>query len=95
MDGVPLSGGNTQSGVRGFTSLGEGLPRNPFEADYDALRGLVLEGTHQNKSLKPTHFTGFTVEGVGTDIQEIKLHNNKKLILVPRNKDRILVFELN
>ena len=75
--------------------VGNDFGGNPFEGDYDALRGLILEGTHQNKSFKPTHFSGFTVEGVGTDIQEIKLENNKKLILVPRNKYRILVFELN
>ena len=30
VDGVPLSGGNTQSGVSGFADLGEGSARNPL-----------------------------------------------------------------
>ncbi len=30
VDGIPLSGGNTQAGVRGFADLGEGSPRNPL-----------------------------------------------------------------
>jgi len=30
VDEVPLSGGNTQSGVRGFASLGEGSPMKSF-----------------------------------------------------------------
>ena len=39
---------NNSLGHRIFM-VGNDFGGNPFEGDYDALRGLILEGTHQNK----------------------------------------------
>lgn len=64
---------------------------NPFEGNDDAFNGLVIDG----EQFQSNQFSGFRVDGVGSDIKKIKLSNGKKLVLVTQNQSRLLAFELN
>jgi hypothetical protein len=51
----------------------------------------VIDG----EQFQSNQFSGFRVDGVGSDIKKIKLSNGKKLVLVTQNQSRLLAFELN
>lgn len=69
--------------------VGNDFGGNPFEGNDDASKGLVIDG----EKFQTKQFSGFRVDGVGSDLKKIKLQNGKKLILVSQNKARLLAFE--
>ena len=71
--------------------VGNDFGGNPFEGNDDAFNGLVIDG----EQFQSNQFSGFRVDGVGSDIKKIKLSNGKKLVLVTQNQSRLLAFELN
>jgi hypothetical protein len=75
-------------------AIGNKKAFQPDIGQHDAGYGIVLHGDGTGK-LKPLEQTGFFVAGEGRDIKQIRVKNNKELILVTANNDSLRTFKIN
>ena len=75
--------------------MGNDFGGPPFEGNYDAFQGVVLDWNERLKIWNDNvaQYSGFHVYKDAKKIDQIRLVNGKKLILVAQNKERLLAFQ--
>jgi hypothetical protein len=75
--------------------IGNDFGGPPFEGNFDGFQGTLMNWDNKNRKwdIAPAQKSGFRVFKDAKEIGVVTLANNKKLILVTQNQDRLLVFE--
>ncbi len=78
---------------RSIFMIGNDFGGPPFEGNFDAFQGSIMQWNYGNKKVFSAQDTGFHVFGDAKEISSIRMQNGKTLILVTQNKSRLLAFE--
>ena len=75
--------------------VGNDFGGSPFEGNFDGFQGILLNWDSEKEEWQTTEsrHSGFHVFKDAREMGVITLNNEKKLILVTQNQDRLLVFE--
>jgi len=84
-----------EKGKQKVLIVGNDFGGPPFEGNYDAFQGVVLDWNERLKIWNDNvaQYSGFHVYKDAKKIDQIRLVNGKKLILVAQNKERLLAFQ--
>jgi len=86
-----------EEGENNIFVIGNDFGGPPFEGNFDGFQGTVMNWDNKNRKFNVAlaQKSGFHVFKDAKEIGVVTLANNKKLILVTQNQDRLLVFEKN